>query len=288
MTMVDAELPDFDTLWDYDLPALTEQRFRELLPMARASGDAAYLAELLTQIARTQGLQRQFAPAHETLDEARALLRDDLYRARVRYLLERGRAYNSAGDPTRARDLFLQAWELAVARQEDFHAVDAAHMLAIAETAERALEWNLRAEASTQLRAGRWRGSLYNNLGWTYHGQGDFEAALDYFQRGLAWRQAQGEPRALRIARWCVARCLRSLGRLDEALAQQQALWDEAEAGGEPDGFICEELGECLLALGQPEEARGWFARAHAALSQDAWLAEREPGRLARLAELGT
>ncbi|HEX6385768.1 MAG TPA: hypothetical protein VF177_13945, partial [Anaerolineae bacterium] len=66
-------LPDFDQLWDYSQPASTEERFRELLPAAEAAGDDSYLAQLLTQIARAQGLQRQFAAAHETLDEAEKL-----------------------------------------------------------------------------------------------------------------------------------------------------------------------------------------------------------------------
>src|SRR4051794_32155876 len=47
-------LPDFDTLWDYAQPGETEERFRELLPAARASGDRNYHLQLLTQIARAQ------------------------------------------------------------------------------------------------------------------------------------------------------------------------------------------------------------------------------------------
>lgn len=53
-----------------------------------------------------------------------------------------------------------------------------------------------------------------------------------------------------------------------------------------------EELGECLLALGRPAEARPHFSRphfsrAHELLSQDLWLREHEPERLTRLATLG-
>ena len=49
-----------------------------------------------------------------------------------------------------------------------------------------------------------------------------------------------------------------------------------------------EELGENLLALGQAEAARPYFARAYTELAQDPWLAESEPERLARLQALGT
>jgi hypothetical protein len=56
---------------------------------------------------------------------------------------------------------------------------------------------------------------------------------------------------------------------------------------GESDGYVFEELGECLLLLGRPGEARLFFARAYAELSRDSWLAESEPARLERLKELG-
>ena len=49
--------------------------------------------------------------------------------------------------------------------------------------------------------------------------------------------------------RWCVARCLRSLGRTEEALAEQRALAAELEAIGESDEFVTLEIAECLRAL---------------------------------------
>ena len=49
-----------------------------------------------------------------------------------------------------------------------------------------------------------------------------------------------------------------------EALAEQQALAAELEAEGEVDGYVDEELAECLLALGRGDEARPYFSRAYA------------------------
>ena len=113
MSTIDTSLPDFDKLWDYNDPVDTERQFREILPAARASGTTAYLAELLTQIARTEGLQRRFHDAHRTLDEAEALLPSAADRARIRYLLERGRAFNSSRRQDEAREYFLTAFQLA-------------------------------------------------------------------------------------------------------------------------------------------------------------------------------
>lgn len=163
-----ADQLDFDALWNYDDPAASEQRFRELLPRAEQGGDRSYHAQLLTQIARAQGLQRHFADAQSTLDAAQALIAPVHGTARTRYLLERGRMFNSSKQVAEARLLFLEAWELARAEQQDFYAVDAAHMLAIVAPPEQRLEWNLRAlalaEQSAQPRA-QWLGSLHNNIG---------------------------------------------------------------------------------------------------------------------------
>ncbi len=281
---------DFDALWNYNDPVATEAKFRALLPEAkRVVGE--YHLELLTQLARTQSLQRKFAEAHAILDQVEQAP-TQTPRLRIRYLLERGRTFNSSGLREQARPLFLQAWELGSTSGEDNLAVDAAHMLGIVETGEESLLWNeiaiAHAEQSSDAKARNWLGSLYNNTGWTYHDMGRFDAALAKFQRALAFRQTQGNIDNIRIAKWSVARCLRSLKRVSEALAMQRELLAEFEAAGATDGYVFEELGECLRALGHDDEARPFFARAHNELSKDAYLAENEAARLERLRDLGT
>jgi tetratricopeptide (TPR) repeat protein len=90
----------------------------------------------------------------------------------------------------------------------------------------------------------------------------------------------------VRIARWCVARALRALGRLDEALSIQETLLGEWARGGGEDGYVSEELGELWLEKGRMDLARPHFQEAFRILSQDTWLAEQEPARLARLKSL--
>src|ERR1700756_1076587 len=100
------KLPDFDKLWDYSHPDVSERRFRDLLPAALDSLDISYLAQLLTQVARAEGLQRKFQAAHETLDRVeKGLAKDADDKTRVRYLLERGRVFNSSGNKDVARPL---------------------------------------------------------------------------------------------------------------------------------------------------------------------------------------
>jgi tetratricopeptide (TPR) repeat protein len=280
--------PEFDSLWDFNDPAATEQRFRALLPGPRSR---AWRAEIYSQIARALGLQRRFDPAHALLNQAEGLLGERMHRARVRVLLERGRVYNSSGDPASSRALFLSALELAQEKGLDFYAVDAAHMLGIVEPLEVGMEWNERAikiaQASSDPRARNWLGSLLNNLGWSKMDLGRYEESLQHFQDALAFREEKGKPLEIHIAKWCVARVLRALGRLEEALAIQQALYAAYQAGQAQDGYVSEEMGELLLEMGRAAEARPYFAEAYQMLSQDAFMAANEAVRLERLKKLG-
>ena len=288
-TMLSQNFLDFDALWDFSDPQHTETKFREIL-IQIPEDNPAYL-ELLTQIARAQGLEQKFDRAHQTLDQVERRLGNYPSRAKVRYYLERGRVFNSSDKPDEARPLFEQALELAKDISEDFYAVDALHMLAIVAQPAASLDLNLQAiqlaESSEQEKARNWLGSLYNNTGWSYHDLGDFESALDMFQKAEAARRSKGNVTEIRIAVWAVARALRSLQCFEEALSKQMTLNEEYEADGEKDGFVFEEIGECLLALNRVAEARPYFSQAHEILAQDDWVADKEPARLARLKELG-
>jgi tetratricopeptide (TPR) repeat protein len=270
---------DLDALWDFGDPAASEQRFRAAL--AAADGEDA--AVLRTQLARALGLQRRFGEAEATLSTVDA---GESPLVATHLDLERGRVLRSGGDQAAARPFFVGALDRADAAGLDFLAADAAHMLAIAESGEAQVPWAERAlriaQASDDPRARRWVGSVTHNLGWTMHDLGRYEEALGYFEQALAFRVAQGDQDSVKVARWTVARCLRSLGRYDEALAIQREL-REAGPGA---GYIDEELGELLLATGQPEAAAPHFATAYRLLSGDEWLVAEEPERLRRLAEL--
>ena len=287
--MSSQNIPDFDALWDYSHPDKSEERFRETI--LHVPEDHPAHLELLTQIARAQGLQRKFDRAHQTLDQVEKRLSEYASRAKVRYLLERGRVFNSSGKPERARPFFEQALDVAKQLAEDSYVVDAIHMLAIVAPPQQALNLNLDAikfaESSEEERARSWLGSLYNNTGWSYHDLGDYATALEVFQKGEKWRRSKGPVKEARIATWTVARTLRSLNRIEEALSKQMTLKDEFESSGESDGYVLEEIGECLLSLNRLDEARPYFAKAYDILSEDVWLLEQDPDRLKRLKELG-
>lgn len=271
---------EVDALWDYSDPAASEVRFRVALNSNPESHNV-----LQTQIARTLGLRRQFDQARQVLDNVSAVDREADATLDARWNLEMGRTLNSSGDPAAARSYFEHALTRADEAGADFYSVDALHMLGIVAQGEESLDWNhkaiARAEASSDERTRNWLGSLLNNTGWSLHDLGRYEEALGLFEKAEAFRAKSGKEAPLRIARWCVARCLRSLGRYTEALTIQEKL-----AQGDSGGYVSEELGELKLVMGDLEEAKPHFAAAYAALSLDDWFVANEPGRLARLKEL--
>ena len=128
--------------------------------------------------------------------------------------------------------------------------------------------------------------SLHNNIGWPHFDLAEYPQALDQFERALSVRRRQGDETAIRIAQWSVAKALRFLNRTTEALSIQRALLQAYQDDGESDAYVFEEMAECLLAIGQPQEAKQYLGLAYQALSRDAWFVDNQLDRLERLREL--
>ena len=243
---------DLSTVWDFNQPDVSEQRFRSML--VTATGDDSLI--LQTQIARTFGLRGDFARAQQILKEIEPSISSAGGEARARYMLEFGRTLSSATHSpesqteavkAEARAAYLSAFDIAQAEQLDDLTIDALHMLAFVDTAPAdQVRWGLQAlsimEGSSQPAAKRWEGPLRNNIGYALHQQGLYEEALDQFKLALAFRERAGNAEQIRIAQWMVAWTLRSLGKIDDALAIQLHLEVECEAAGAPDPYVFEEL----------------------------------------------
>lgn len=279
-------LTSIRSLWNFGDPAESERRF--LAALEGSTGDRAL--ELRTQVARTYSLRREFAKAHQLLDDLELALAAAGVKPRLRALLERGRTFNSAGEKQTARGLFLRAFELGVSAGEDDLAADAAHMIAIVEGGEEALAWNKKAlhiaKNSPDEDARKWIASLLNNIGYETKVLGRLEEALEMFREAVAEREKMGNAAHLRSARWMVGNTLRLLGRAPEALEIQEGLERECEAANAPDGFVFEELAELAEAAGDHPRAAPYFARAAALLEGIPWIASEQPARIQRLRDL--
>jgi tetratricopeptide (TPR) repeat protein len=266
---------DVKPLWNFDDPAQSEQRFRAAL--ASAKGDDAFV--LRTQIARTYGLRKDFDEARATLRSLEPQLDRVGAEARARYWLELGRTYSSATHAPEsqtpevkqtARTAYLRAYELAKSDRLDALAVDALHMLAFVDTAPTdQLRWDRIALdvalASPQADARAWEASLRNNIGYALSQLGRNDEALAQFQDALALREQGTNAEATWVARWMVARTLRAMDRVDEALAIQHRIERERQAAHTPDPEVFDELELLYRAKGDAAQANAYAARSRAA-----------------------
>jgi tetratricopeptide (TPR) repeat protein len=250
-------------LWDFDDLDGSEVRLREQLEQETTDPGRA---EVLTQLARVEGLRGRFEQCDALLDEAEAL-----GGAEARVLLERGRRDRSSGRPGAGSVQFEQAFEQARSKGEDVLAVDAAHMLAIVDDSE---AWTARAveiaASSDDPGVRYWLGPLYNNVGWARFEQGDAEGALEAFELALASR-VRDDPRPYprEIARYAVGKALRTLGRVDESVAALEQCVAWANDAGVDDSYFHEELAEGYAVLGRRADARDQARRALELASDD-------------------
>lgn len=202
------EQKNLDHLWNFDDPPASEAHFRAAIEEDKYDADER--AELATQLGRAIGLQGRFEEADALLDT----IDGDEPTVAVRVLLERGRLLSSSGHEAMAVPLFEQAAELADHLSEDFLAVDALHMLAIADSAHAeawtrsALEYASTAhDESTK----RWMVELHSNLGRILSRAGRSTEAMVEFQLAEQWAERAGTPRQQQEAREAIGECEQAL-----------------------------------------------------------------------------
>jgi tetratricopeptide (TPR) repeat protein len=254
---------DVDALWNYADPAASEARFREAL--SAAQGDDALV--LRTQIARTLGLRQRYDEAHRELDAIEPAIASAGIEPRVRAWLERGRTLRSSGQAEKSRPLFNRAYVTADAAGLEVLAADALHMLALAATPlDERIEWNRRtidyARRAKDARAQGWQAAALNNIGNDLRGANRLDESLAAFREALAAYERIGRADRVRFARWQVANVLRLKGQAEDALAMQIALERDAQAAGEPDPYVYDELALLHAARGETERAAQARARA--------------------------
>ncbi|MBK5266066.1 MAG: tetratricopeptide repeat protein [Acidimicrobiia bacterium] len=272
-------------LWDFGDLTATEQHLRDQLDL-ESSDDGR--AEVLSQLARIEGLRDDFERGEALIVEAEASGSSGAARSRID--LERGRLLRSGGRPEAALPLFESAFAAAVDAGQYFIAVDAAHMAALAAPDHDGfMAWTQRGVelADSHAEAHYWLGPLLNNLGWQLFDTGDLDAALGAFERALDVRLAEPDNRLeIEVARYAVGKTLRALGRASEAIPILETAVAWAVDSGAPDGWFHEELAEEYAAVGRDIEA-GQQARLALPLLTDVDLFFRgDAERVARLSTL--
>lgn len=263
---------DLNALWDHAQPAVSESRFRAA--MAQASPDDRLI--LVTQIARTYGLRRDFDRARTELAAIEPALSTASAEVRVRHALELGRSFASATHLPeqltpqaleQARAAYTQAIQLAQAAGLDALAIDAMHMMTCVDRAPKAqIEWNERAlavlERSQQPDAKRWEATLHNNIGYAMFLDGNYDGAHRAYLKTRALFVQAGRARNVRITDWMIARNLRAQGKDEQALEAQLALEQAWQAAGEVDPYVFDELAELYRRRGNTPRAEHYTALA--------------------------
>ena len=241
-------LPTIASLWDFNDPPGSRQRFLEAVARNDVRAETELLVEMQTQIARTYSLQREFTDAHRILDDVDRALHavpgDAFPRARTRSLLERGRCHRSAGDADASLPFFHDAEQVAASNGLWRLAIDAVHMIALAaSTPEERIAHNLRGMDLVREHPEEhgWTWALLNNLGEEYLAAEEYPKAIETFS-ALAEYQRERNGAADIYTLKDLAKAHRLNGDAAQSLQSMRAVMRELEAQGTSDEWIREEL----------------------------------------------
>lgn len=295
-TKKDIPLENFDDFF-VGYPAEIEKNLKNLLSQAEALENKSIYLQILSQIALAQAMQKKFSIAHKTLDFAEQNLTPKQYLAKARILLERGRVFHQSGKIDLALPLFKRSYQICKKHKYYFHMINAAHMIAIVvKNTKEKINWNkkaidltIKAQAEKAL---AWLGALYNNLAQNYLATKDYKKAREAFTQSKKYGEKRGDIFIVAGAKWGIARSLRSLHLIDEALNIQTSLLEEYNhlhnTGVLPKeilmvarGPVYEELAEIYLA-----KSKVFAALAYDELSKDHWFVKLEPKRLKKMKRL--
>jgi len=288
-------LPNFDALWNYAHPDSSEVAFKEILPLLTHTDefaiDVQYEPELLTQIARAQGMQGKYDEAFHTLQQADSLLSERTPKAKMRYLLEKGRLLNSSGKTELSIPVLEEAYHFGAEKHFDLYQLDAALLLSSITLSQQKTDWVRKAvqlaRTSTDPRCQNQLGSIYKSTAWSYFYLKDYYHAQEMFHKALDWHETNSDSTETLVDRWAIGHCLRALFKFDEALHIQLTLEQDLNNLNLPlNGYVYEEIAELYFAKGNIPQARSYFKKAYDLLSHDEDLTKNTPMRLERIKQL--
>lgn len=282
------QFPDIDHFWNFDDYLQTEGVIRQLLPKEERDWAPSNI-ENLTQLARVQGLQFKLSEAGSTLLQIQEIMLKNENqisdRAKIRFNIEQGRFFALSMSSVQSLKHFSKAWDLAQQSNDNFFSIEAALMLSISQPPKYQNEWLQKAlafaENTKDENAKLWLPQLYIMNGWHCFDFRKFEEALINFKK--ASEQPQLDPKSAFTIKWCLARTMRTLNQVNEALAIQQELLKELTASNTTNGHVYLEIAECFQLLKQPVEAKTFFELAYKELSLNGWYTDNKPSELSRI-----
>lgn len=287
-----SQFPDIDGFWNFEDFSETESKIRVLLSQEEHSRSPR-LVELLTQLARVQGLQDKLPEAGATLLLAKDLISKQdakVDRTEMRFLIEQGRFFGLSMNPAQSLAYFEKAWEASLKLDEVFFSIEAAVLLSISQPPKHQNKWLQKAielaETTSDERGKRWLSQLYVMNGWHSFDFRKFEEAFESFEKALTQPQTDQDVPKILAMKWAKARTLRALNRVQEALDMQRGLAVEFQAMGKVNGHVFLEMAECFQLLKNNEEAKTHFESAYKELSLNGWYSNNKSLELSRIQHL--
>lgn len=192
---------------------------------------------------------------------------------RIGRLFAAGRSAQANNSGSLAREKFLEAFYLSQSVDDEYQAVDAAHMLGQMREFRDHDRWDQKALAlatsARDPRARRWVASLLESQGLYHLSLKHARKALEFFTQALQAREKQSYVEPLLRARALRAKALRELGLVNEALSENLALHGAWQGRSKVDADVCEAIGGCLQDLGRHQEAKYFAGLALETLQQD-------------------
>jgi tetratricopeptide (TPR) repeat protein len=269
-----------DALWDPEDLHASKSRFDAALA---ATDDPQEQVLCLSQLARIAGLEADFTQGEMLLEQARNIGPDAPREARL--LLEKARLEREEGRSAQAATGFHQAAQRGRAAGALDVAMEALHLQAESAPTPiaRALVEQAESICANSPSHRRYLGPMYSTFAWALFEEGDFKAAYDIFRQDHELRRSLKTEEKRRAAGVNMAKMLRYMGRLSEALEQLQRLTVEIGPQGYGLSLVFEERAELAHTAGRHSEARQYAADARARLIARGLSAEDQPSRFARL-----
>lgn len=193
--------------------------YEEAVKLAEADTNHSDLAEAYSMIARCYLITDKKEEGRHWIDKAGAVASEEQPEGWSRYLGVRGRFQWQDKEMGAATETFKDMYEYCSRHKLHSRAIDAAHMVAITGTPEQQVEWGLKGiKQAEKGDLGGWLGPLWNNLGWTYEDQKQYDKCLEAYTKAREYHYKHGTDRNKAVADWAVGHAHRLLGNTTEAV----------------------------------------------------------------------
>lgn len=261
--------------------------YLEAAEKAENEHNNSILTEAYARIARTYLITDRKEQGRSWLEKAAGLADPEEPLGWSRYLGVRGRFEWQDEDTKTSVATFKEMYEYCSQREMHDRAIDAAHMVAIVGTTEEQIEWGKKGIAEAEAgNVTHWLGPLWNNLGWTYESNKEYDKALDAYLQARENHWKYGDEMNKLIADWAVGHTYRLLGDYESALQWLRPVlsWAERIDNAEWIGWADKEIGEAELAVGNIDNALNYLTGAEANLKK-AGMADWDPKGLEEIRE---